>query len=162
MKNILNKEEQEFINELSEEMHSQDRRCTQNVGFMVSHIVKVYTDDGEFSERTEDFDDYDLCEDCMELYKCSERLPDECSFCSSDAFHYYNKERTLDTRMGSVFLTAKACDLHIQQNRHHYEEDPKSYGISFWRNPEMIKLARIIFKLGGIKDINGWDNHYNN
>ncbi|TXI93630.1 MAG: hypothetical protein E6Q33_02645 [Neisseriales bacterium] len=57
-------------------------------------------------------------------------------------FYEYNFE----PKEQNAFLTAKACDEHILRNRHHYRQ-PRSYGNTFFRNPEMELIANMLIQL---------------
>ena len=48
----------------------------------------------------------------------------------------------------NAFLTSKACDDHIQANRHHYKS-PVNYLMHAFRNPEMENLLKFLCELTG-------------
>lgn len=140
-----------FLEELVQEMSAQNNRGTQDVWFMVySHKREMVREEDDRDERErKDFDyEWDLCEKCQKLYDEDDDLPASCEECCSWAWDYYKRERVIDDRAW-VFLTAKACEAHIEQNRHHYGPDAVSYGIHFRRNSEMVKLINAIFAITG-------------
>lgn len=142
----LSKEEIAKLQEIANEICTQNNRATSNVLFMVQTDAKRYVScdwDWEYMERREDYDRIDLCDTCKKLYDENEELPEECNDCNTNCFVYYNIEQKLSDKAG-IFLTSKACDEHIKLNHYHYW-NPISYGISAWRNPEM-QLVRKFFK----------------
>ena len=62
----------------------------------------------------------------------------------------YQIQQTADssegTYQGNLFLTEKAAFQYIKNNRHNLNE-PDTYGIHLYRNPEMEKLYKIIHKI---------------
>ncbi len=50
---------------------------------------------------------------------------------------------------GNLFLTEKSAEAYIDVNRHNLD-NPKTYGVHLYRNPEMEKLYEIIHKLAEV------------
>lgn len=142
------KEKLDFLHELGKKMNAQDNRGTQFPLFVVRQRVRKYNynQDGEFSERLEDYDEDSLCEKCEKLADEGDVLPDECDDCESSSFVRYDLDYEFDMRAG-VFFTEEACDAHIKANHYHYHE-PSSYAIGAWRNWEMQKMLQIVSELG--------------
>ena len=154
MKNLTNKENN-FLKQLATEIANQDNRATQNIGFMVEEDYKDYQQHWSFKERVEDFDIDDICDSCSTHYHLYDNIPALCNECDDDCFTYYNKTSRLNHKAW-VFLTNKACNEHIANNSHHYN-NPRSFWVHFWRNQEMINLVNIIFKLWWIEKPSHWD-----
>jgi hypothetical protein len=135
------------LKELGAKMNAQDCRATQYPMFVVQEEVKHYGADGtnDESERDEDAADELLCDSCVKLREKDEDMPEQCDDCLSDAFHWFRYEWEFNL-MAGVFLTAEACDEHIRMNEYHYRK-PRSYGISAWRNYEMIGLMQHLSSL---------------
>lgn len=154
MKTIeISDEKYEFLQSLANELSTQDNRATQDVGFMVYHKVRerVHQDcDRDERERKDYYFEWDLCDKCSELYDNDDDLPEDCKDCCGGAFDHYKLEWKLDDRAW-VFLTAKACDKHIEENYYHYWEWAKSYWIHFRRNYEMVDLIWCIFDITKVK-----------
>lgn len=134
--------------ETSKEMNTQDNRCTEYPLFVVWEKVKDYGDVSwcDQVERKPEIDIDNLCEKCQEKYRI-EDLPEYCEDCDEDCFVWFNWEWKPNLKAG-FFLTAKACQEHIDQNDYHYSE-AKTYAYGCWRNPEMeeiIKFMREISK----------------
>ena len=145
----LSKENVDFLVQLGKKMNKQDNRSTAHVLFMVQVDKKVYVssdwDSHDGTERKED-DEGLMCDRCKKKEEKGKELPDWCEECDSDCFHFFKIERVTDDTAG-VFFTAKACDEHIRVNHYHYR-NPKSYGISAWRNEEMQEVQKILSILG--------------
>ncbi len=137
------------------EMVAQDNRGTQYPLYVIQIDRKRYVnyhDEWEGKERQDpDFaDEDDICKSCKELYEEKGELPDDCDTCSTDAFDYYRTEDEFDLNPG-IFLTLKACNEHIADNKHHYEK-PRAYCVSAWRNPEMQMVQRLLISMA-LKDL---------
>lgn len=137
---------------IGSEMVQQNNRATENVMFVIEVDKKVWVTAGEDydeRERVEDTNEFMLCESCAKDFEESggERPLESCEQCDEECFNHYRIERTFDLRAG-VFLTAKACNEHIQANAYHYD-NPKSFGISAWRNPEMQAVMQMLIFLSG-------------
>lgn len=48
------------------------------------------------------------------------------------------------TELSGCFLTKKAAQKHIEENRHHYTANVHTYAMTAWRNPEFEDLINII------------------
>lgn len=131
---------QERLHKIGNDMVQQDCRITQNVLFVVQETVERVVPMGLADERRRvdcDSPDYwkGMCETCAAMDENGDCLPDDCQDCDDNLFYWVAIERDLNFEAG-VFFTEAACDAHIKQNHYHYNE-PRSYGISAWRNPEM-------------------------
>lgn len=134
------------LKEIGKEMNSQDNRSTGYPLFVIQTENKIYNENGCDSERKEDIDRDELCESCNELYSKDEDLPEECSDCDSNGFHWFELEYQFDLRAG-VFFTEKACQEHLDYNDYHYNK-PRIYAVGAWRNSEMQKVMQILSSLG--------------
>ena len=116
----------------------------------MSNKKKIYGVDGDFSDgrdrKDSDFIDYknDLCDECKKACEGGE-LPDECDNweCGGSFINYKIEEFVPNIRAG-FFFSAKACDEHIANNRHHYNHTAKSYGISACYNHELQGVTEFI------------------
>lgn len=145
----LSKENIEFLVTLGEKMNKQDNRYTSHVLFMVQVDKKVYvSDDWDCHTETERKEDHEgtMCDKCLKKTEKGKDIPEWCGDCDPDCFHFFKTERVLDDAPG-VFFTAEACDDHIKANHYNYK-NPKSYGISAWRNYEMQEVQKILSILG--------------
>ncbi len=142
----MDSKDEKFLLALGQKMNGQDNRATQFPLFVIQHIVRVPSlfPDYDGCERKEDIKSEDLCENCRKLRSEGDEIPDECDNCDSECFNFYKNEEQFDLQAG-VFLTAEACENHIKLNHYHYN-NPKSYAIGVWRNPEMENLLRILSK----------------
>lgn len=144
----ISDEQYEFLSKLVETLATQDNRSTQYPLFVIQVQEKVYGDSSWCTEKERNGDnDGELCEACTQLDEDGEELPDDCQKCDRDCFNWFNWKDDYDLNAG-VFLTAEACERHIKMNHYHYCE-PKSFGISAWRNPEMQDLIKILFTIMG-------------
>lgn len=126
------------LKEIGREMMIQDNRATSRPLFVIQVDTKRYvhpSDDWDGKERKEEIPEGNLCEPCLKLCESGEEFSDDCEDCDDDSFHFFKNEKEFDLHAG-VFFTAKACDAHIAANSYHYN-NPRSYAISVWRNPEM-------------------------
>ena len=145
------------IKEIGQEMVKQDNRMTQYVMFVVWDRKERIVPDGFGETRRKNNEDSGsgLCRSCLEKYKNEEELEDWCDDCDQDCFYEATNEFEPDLTAG-VFFTAKACQEHIDENRHHYGPDVTTYGISCWRNPEMQAVQKHLIEGSG----NKVPNHY--
>lgn len=98
------------LEKIGKEMIRQNNRATQFPLFIIMEDVKVYGLDPDWQDcESEENEEGDLV--------------------------YYRMEEQPNLSAG-VFFTAKACEDHIRANHYHYN-NPRSYGISAWRNYEM-------------------------
>ena len=151
----MRKEDLQFLKDLSKKMNEQDKRGTSYVYFMVRDKEKEYGDGDygfdERGERREDVDEYDLCDNCKKLHDEGEELPEDCSECNNECFHWFKWVKRIQTEHGT-FLTAEACDEYIQRRRYAFTE-PHSYGLSNYRSNEMRRVQEIISKLTTDKEL---------
>ena len=49
-------------------------------------------------------------------------------------------------KFSGEFLTARAAEAHLKENRHHYNETAHIYCARGWRNPELEQLLAIVEK----------------
>lgn len=132
---------------IATEMMAQSNRSTQSPMFAIMVDRKVFMPyapgyDLE-RERKEEVDYNDLCQACAIKTDTGEDLPDSCDDCDDEAFNHFKLEDHLEVEMAGTFFTAKACQDHIDDNRHHYR-NPRVYGIGSWRNPEMVAVQKHI------------------
>lgn len=148
-KNMLEKEDLDFLIELGKKINAQDPRGTQSPLFIIKQKVKNYGPDGCCNEadRIDEPDRDYLCESCEKLLDNDEMLPEWCDHCDHDAFNWYNWEDAPVIEDVGVFITAEAAQDHIDANDYHYCK-PFTYGIGTWRNPEMKRVLEILSKLG--------------
>jgi hypothetical protein len=153
---MFSKEEKTMLLALGKEMNAQSNRGTQWPMFVIQVDVKRYVseyDDSEHRERKEEFEISDLCKKCKVLCEAEKEMPEDCDDCHDGSFHHYNivQEFSLDA---GVFLTAKACEEHIAANKHRYT-NPRSFGISAGRNPEMQKIMNMLSSVAGNGEAKG-------
>lgn len=126
---------------LKDEMLTQNKRGTAYPIFIVVEDKKVYGFDSEYAddkERKEEYqDDEDMCENCRELEQEGEDLPNDCDLCDSVCFVNFKIEKDVPILRAGFFFTAKACNDHIEANRHHYGKTARSYAISAYHNKEL-------------------------
>ena len=179
MKNILSQEEIDFIKNLSNEMNTQDTRCTaQPYALVIRNKTRqvrdfdncenqgVYWDESEY-DNFDDFivafkeyylEDSDSHEAVDYLNENVEYIEDlrHCEYQFYSRFDInittfgYEDVMTADNTHGSyegnLFLTEKACRLHMKLNMHHFRE-PDTYGIHLTGNPEMETLINLVHKI---------------
>jgi len=166
----LSKEDQEFINDLSREMKSQDNRGTADpLGIILLEEVErflpvdyggehcIVDEDGDtyynedlqrFKEYVRDcYEDYDndIYDDIMTADSIDDLQKTDLDVVSCH-FVAIQKEHEVKPMSTNFFLTTKAYNEHIKINRHNLTK-PQSYGISCGRNEELSRLYDIIHKL---------------
>lgn len=52
----------------------------------------------------------------------------------------------IEDKVSGAFLTARAAEAHLNENRHHYNESAHVYCTHGWRNPELERLLEIVEK----------------
>lgn len=114
-----------------------DSSAADLVGDTVEEViehVKVYYD----HECKADEDEY---EDLLTM----ESLADYLNKHVADNFrvNYYSMDRSV-RQNGSIFLTKRECQEHIQMNRYHYNETVHTYADTSWRSPQFEKLIEIL------------------
>jgi uncharacterized membrane-anchored protein len=175
MMSSLNKEQQDFINHLSHKMKTQDTRCTaQPYALVIRTEEMVYGIDTDYTDNVclmwndevyHSFDDLleylKESEYEAELAKIKESSVDDLSgFATYVGGAYmtgFNTVKTADSSkgcmQGNLFLTEDAANDYIKANKHNLN-NPDTYGIHLYRNPEMEKLYEIIHALAdeGVAD----------
>jgi hypothetical protein len=128
----------------SNEMNTQNNRCAEYPLFVIQEDMEEWCNEGiaDRCKRTEETDVDLLCEECSKIWDEDGELPENCENCEHDAFDWYRIVDHIDLNAG-VFLTAKACQEHIDCNSYHYE-NPRVYGIGCWRNPEMEEVIKFM------------------
>lgn len=144
---------------IAQEMLTQNKRSTAWPIFVVVEDKKVWHPDrsildADGKERI-DVDCLkgdDLCEKCREIWEEEEStLPEDCDNPDCEgSFAYYRIEEDVPNMRAGFFFTAKACDEHIQAQRHHYDDSAKSYAISAFANHE---LQTVMAAIVGIKNV---------
>lgn len=159
----ISDEEYEFLNELQNNLKTQDNRCTIKPFFYTiqedKEIVvpdgygdEVWILDGEVCLRTEDdikkiifeCNDWDLKNKKDNLFY-EELSCDEIEEILNDN-NYYKVNVDIINTYSNCFLTEKACEKYIKYNKHNLI-NPKSYVDHAFRNPEMEKLITFIENL---------------
>ena len=167
MKTIkVNDEMYEFLMNLSEELNTQNHRCTampyffqiqtkEEVAAAEGCGIEAWYYDGSKIETDEDIRetifeykewDNDSKED-NELYnnldggEIEELLED---------MGFYKINYELSDKYENAFLTEKACREHIRLNDYHYRE-PIDYLSFAFRNPELEMVLQFLCELSGSK-----------
>ncbi|WP_345985303.1 hypothetical protein WCX49_11920 [Sulfurimonas sp. HSL-1656] len=172
----LTKEDIDFIKELSNEMRTQDTRCTaQPYGLVIrtkrtvwgfdpdygdsSNMGLIWGEESykadewsDFINQLEEYEYHDLLKEIDEFgvsnFVDLERICDIRSYDFTIAC--YQEGMVADSSSGgyegNFFLTEKAAFAHIEQNKHHFNS-PDTYGIHLFRNPEMKRLLEIVHKI---------------
>ena len=137
------------IKSIGEEMNRQDNRATQFPLYVVQETKEVITHE-DFAdyyicvdEEGQKMDEESLCEDC----EGEDELRSPCVGCGFSRRVPVKEEEVFALRAG-VFLTAKACEEHIESNKYHYSK-PRSYAISAWRNYEMQAIMQFLSSQAG-------------
>jgi hypothetical protein len=170
---ILNKNDIKFLQELANNLITQDNRGTRlPLIYSVRHEEKNWgmdnrhqdgealIIDGEIDlETKEEIKDFlfDYLEedklkdienlDNLSLYEIKDLIKENVD-CVVEICGYINTYKHT-----GAFLTEKECEQHIKNNRHHYK-NPCSYAHHAWRNYELSELIRIIMKFKTIdKDV---------
>lgn len=138
------------IQEIGQEMATQSHRSTQYILFVIEADKRVFADPYE-NDGCERKEESDMCDKCEKALNESDDFDRDkyCEDCGDDCFYFYKIERAFDLEPG-VFFTAKACEEHIRLNHYHYS-NPKSYGISAWRNYEMQEVMQFLITNSGNK-----------
>jgi len=174
MKNKLNEEQQEFINQLSRKMKTQDTRCTaQPYALVIRTEETVYGIDTDYTSNValvfgdEVYRDFSVFVDFLEECEHESVLAqikefDVTNFHEFDArvdsdsyITGYKTAKTADSSnglvSGNLFLTEDAAKDYIKANKHNLT-NPDTYGIHLYRNPEMAKLYDVIHALAESND----------
>ena len=177
MKNILNKEEMLFIKNLSNEMNTQDNRCTAKpYTYRVQQSEKVISLDRDKYENLgiliDNDEPFDNIEDCVEYV--NDRIYEDFIYeedvhsdnyvnikTKSDLEHYLDKYsikyeyyswKYIDSfnnshQGGSNCFLTEKACEEFIESNSHNLCNPRSYIVHEFRNPEMRKLIDIIHKL---------------
>ena len=163
--------------ELANEMTTQDMRCTKMPHMFqvkTSEEVAAYEgcgetawvdSEGEVLRTKEDikrFITMYLSENDDRLINCEdEKIESEAETIFFEMDEEYREdfliekgefrriEVTNESKFTNTFLTAKACQEHIESNRHHYGEKARVYLNHAWRNPEMELVSKFLCGLVG-------------
>ncbi len=170
----LSSEDIIFIKNLSNEINTQDNRCTAKpFTYRIQQSQKVISlDSSQYNNIgiTIDDDYYDDIEDCFEyVEECvneenesddyyvqiitKSELEDYLDELGKD-YNYYSwqyEDRLCSSSQGGTncFLTEKACEDFIKSNSHNLS-NPKSYVVHEFRNNEMKQLIELVHKLAKI------------
>ena len=159
MKNIeVTDEMYEFLMNLSNELNTQDHRSTampyifqiqtqEEVPAVEGNGNEAWIYDGskieteqEISEAIAEYKECDI-EDAKNLKEYERE-----SILEEAGYRKINYE--MKDVLQNAFLTSKACDEHIQANKHHYNK-PVNYLSHSFRNPELETLIKFICGLTG-------------
>lgn len=108
--------------------------------YLIENCEDDYNDDDEHKNTSlvAELNDYD---DIGEMY---EFACDELDIDSSEiTLVYYREIESVVTQETGCFLTKEACQKHIELNHYHYN-NPHTYAMTAWRNPEFERLMNII------------------
>ena len=158
MKTIsLSDESYEFLMNLSRELNEQDHRGTRMpYFFQVQTRHQIAVPDG--NGITAWFNDGHLIETDDEIIEVIEEYQGcsvDCNLLDDDTKEeilidagYRKVSYDYEPRYENAFLTSKACDAHIEVNRHNLSS-PLNYLSYASRNPELEKLMEILCGLTG-------------
>lgn len=180
--NELSTDDKEFIKNLSNEMNTQDTRCTAQPYALVvqqqntrivpegySDLISCYWEESEYDDWDDfiseikefycygtpdlDLDKHKGIETIIQMTGFSE-LKDSYEATEIEAtVHYIKKEQEFKEHGINFFFTEKAYSQHIKENGHNLGCNPTSYGIHLHRNKEMEQLIEIVHKLAkGLQD----------
>lgn len=97
--------------------------------------------EGEITSLKEELDRFD---DISDMYDFAS---DELDIDTNEIeLIYYRNIENVVTQQTGCFLTKRACKRHIELNHYHYNE-PHTYAMTAWRNPEFERLLKIIENL---------------
>ena len=169
MKIEVSKEDYDFLKELQHELNTQDTDCQADpVYWSVMESREVLTlqydgdaripfDDGAYSvdELVEEINeeiieyDQDIRDEWHEVDKndaqevadfAVDRLGWDNIY--NDGIYYVTEEDCI-SQFSGAFLTKRACQEHIDSNRHHYNE-PHTYANTAYRNYELERLLKVL------------------
>lgn len=158
------------LTELATEMTTQDMRCTRMPHmFQIQSSKEVICVEGSGTEIWVDCDGDELRskedikyfiinniidnEDDIQMtaemkYKELDELDEIEGYLIERGYNMINV--TTEKEYKNTFLTAKACQEHIDKNHYHYSE-PSVYLNHAWRNPEMELVSTFLCGLVGKK-----------
>lgn len=162
----MKKEDIEFLENLRQELISQDTDYTANPRFWMVKEIKYRPTSAEFSDIETIFDkeaqyEYeseeefreDLIKEGIFTEEELEDIPDydlvdyvnehTTSLLQSDRYEYHYWQELCVLSENSMFLTKRECKEHILANSHHYSR-PFSYCMCAWRSPQVEKLINIL------------------
>jgi hypothetical protein len=158
MKTIeVSDEMHEFLMSLSNELNTQDHRSTampyifqiqtqEMVPAVEGNGIEAWFYDGskieteeEITKAIAEYKGLEIADVTKDKYEREEIL-EEAGY---NKVHYEMKDK-----LENAFLTSKACDEHIQANKHHYKK-PVNYLSHSFRNPELETLIKFICGLTG-------------
>lgn len=164
LKEILNKEDMDFLKGLAHQLKTQDRRGTNKpVIYQILDIdvrwdysdsdgfdeIRIYDNDGNVLENLEEMRENIIKN--LEMFEIEEQKVKD--YCIDEIISLY-KEAGYSVSYGHYekvlkngFLTMKSAEEHLQANKHHYHEKAHIFVSYAWRNPELEKLLEIIEKL---------------
>jgi hypothetical protein len=161
MKNIeVTDEMHEFLMNLSNELNTQNHRCTRMPYFFQVQTKEqisvpegcgteawhcdgsMIETDAEIEEAVSEYKEWDKHTTkfgFLEDYEIEEILENA----------GYNKiNYNYESKYQNTFFTAKACEEHIELNDYHYNE-PICYLNHAWRNPEMELVSKFLCEISG-------------
>jgi hypothetical protein len=97
----------------------------------LDEFVEGLVNEGYLKEDNTDFTTYEEVIDAL--------APDIRDLCYTVNYRE-NKNSIVE---GTLFLTKKECQEHINKNYYHYN-NPHTYGMSAWRSPEVERLFKIL------------------
>ena len=111
------------------------------------YLIENYEDDyneEDENKNTSLVKELNDCDDIGEMYEFA------CDKLDIDGdgitlVYYRNLENVVSQETG-CFLTKRSCKKHIELNHYHYN-NPHTYAMTAWRNPEFEKLLNVIDKL---------------
>lgn len=156
----------EFLMNLSNELNTQDHRCTATpYFFQIQEKKKIPTAEGcgetvwvcdgeihlitdeDIKEAVFEYKEWDL--ESEEDKKKFDKLY-ECEIEEVLEINYQKFDVTTENVYTNAFLTEKACKQHIETNRHHYTK-PQDFLTHAFRNPELEKVFEFLCGLTGKK-----------
>lgn len=161
----------DFIINLSNEIRTQDTRCTaQPYGLILTEeVIEVRgKDHGSFCGaywNENEYEDYKLFQDDVAGYyldddapkwvgkvmecKSFSALEDELYYSDGDdqpTIYWFDRTQVPRKMNSNFFLTEKGYEAYLAQDRHNLTK-PQSYGIHLRRNDEMAQVIEIIHAL---------------
>lgn len=133
----------DFINNLKHELLTQDGQCTADPVYLVEQKRRIYGLDGGYCD---DYVWYNIENDCEADEDLAKRLDEsEWDFKENEEFAGWQKVYYIDEwQYLQFFLTRKAADKFIENNKHRYRNPLRVMVDSAWRNEEILKLREFI------------------